>query len=554
MLLFFFCVINKMYYFCGQNTYDMRRFLFLTLGFCVLALSVQAAPPLRFLNPMNVSEGTQPIMSHRVPVFPEGGYCASQSLIGEGNYLQHSGSPRILTILAGFQDLGFTVNDPVQAFSQYLNGDTQVDLGNMNQLNIASVRQYFEISSHGQFSPQFDIVGPVTLPQKMRYYGGSNRNGSDENFYAFCQDAVGQVKDLVNDWSVYDNDSDGRIELVCVIFAGYGQNQGGADSAMWAKASYMNQKLNDSLLITRFNCCCELFNPSKSDKYDYSQYINGTGVFIHEFSHCMGLPDLYATTSRAYVNNQGMESWSIMDYGLYNCNGFAPSAYTAWEQEVMGWTEIEPIDSTQVTTITMLPLIEGGKAYKFVNSNNDCDYIVMENIQKRGLNTYSNGHGMLVYHVDYPYPSVKMNDSPNNTPGHPSVAVVPAGGLLISSFLRGSGRQYSSKEWKESIASSPFPGTGNVTELYDQMQLPNYCFYHDDTKISTGFRISDISENSSLGYVDFTASYGEMSGIDNVILPQSAPHHPVYDLQGRHIQGRLKAGVYFRQGKKVLVK
>ena len=100
--------------------------------------------------------------------------------IGNGKYLQHSGTRRVLTILAAFQDVDFTVNDPVRAFNQYLNGEEQEDLGNHNQMNVASVRQYFETSSHDQFSPQFDVVGPVTLPQKMAYYGGKDKSGKDD--------------------------------------------------------------------------------------------------------------------------------------------------------------------------------------------------------------------------------------------------------------------------------------------------------------------------------------------------------------------------------------
>lgn len=473
--------------------------------------------------------------------------------IGEDDYLPHLGSPRVLTILAAFQDLGFTVNNPEEAFNQYLNGDKQEDFGNFNHLNVASVRQYFETCSHGRFSPQFDIVGPVTLPHNIRYYGGNNPNdGSDDRFGDFCRDAISQVQELVSDWSVYDNDKDGRIELVCVIFAGFGQNQGGADSTIWAKASHLNMELDDQLFINRFNCCSELFYPS------YPDIINGTGVFIHEFSHCMGLPDLYATTSDAYVNNQGMETYSIMDYGLYNRNGFAPSPYNAWEQEVMGWTEIEDVSSLmkdgKCQVADILPLIEGGKAYKLVNSDNDRDYIVMENVQQRGLNQYADGHGLLVYHVDYPYESIKMTDSPNSHPGHPAVAAVPAGGLLISSYLRGSDNQYTWDEWKESMASTPFPGFMDVTSLTAQMQLPNYCFYNGDTVLPIGLMLSNITEDEESGSIGLTISPDETLGIHEARWKKNDEDSPMYDLQGRQIHGRLMPGVYVTHGKKIVVR
>lgn len=540
----------------AAETYELMTMkkLFLIAISClqlVLTIEVLAAPPLRVLMPMRLADGSMVMPSDVSMASAAEGCCASPAMIGVGSYLQHTGSPRILTILAAFQDVGFTVNDPVKAFDQYLNGNKQEDLGNMNHMNVASVRQYFNTCSYGNFTPQFDVVGPLTLPQNMAYYGGKNNKGSDDRFSDFCRDALELAKDIVSDWSIYDNDKDDRIELVCVIFAGYGQNQGGADSSIWAKASYQNIKVNDTQRISRFNCCPELFHPQ------YPDYINGTGVFIHEFSHCMGLPDLYATTSTAYVNNQGMETFSIMDYGLYNRNGFAPCPYNAWEQEVMGWTKIEELKPTadcQQQVSDLLPLIEGGKAYKLVNADNDRDYIVMENIQKRGLNTYSAAHGLLVYHVDYPYNTVNMTDAPNSNPGHPGVAVVPANGTLISSYLRGSGKKYTNEEWKESLSSSVFPGPENVTALTSQMQLPNYCFWNSSKAKETNYMLNSISENEGTGTVSFIVASDNTSSIDDVRWLRPDDSHVVYDLQGRKIQGSMKPGIYIVDGKKIYVK
>lgn len=531
----------------------MKKLFLIAISCLQLAfnIGVLAAPPLRVLTPMRLADGSMVMPSDVTMASTAEGCCASPAMIGVGSYLQHTGSPRILTILAAFQDVGFTVNDPVKAFDQYLNGNKQEDLGNMNHMNVASVRQYFNTCSYGNFTPQFDVVGPLTLPQNMAYYGGKNKTGSDDRFSDFCRDALELAKDIVSDWSTYDNDKDDRIELVCVIFAGYGQNQGGADSSIWAKASYQNIKVNDTQRISRFNCCPELFHPQ------YPDYINGTGVFIHEFSHCMGLPDLYATTSTAYVNNQGMETFSIMDYGLYNRNGFAPCPYNAWEQEVMGWTKIEelkPTADSQQQVSDLLPLIEGGKAYKLVNADNDRDYIVMENIQKRGLNTYSAAHGLLVYHVDYPYNTVNMTDAPNSNPGHPGVAVVPANGTLISSYLRGSGKKYTNEEWKESLSSSVFPGPENVTALTSQMQLPNYCFWNSSKAKETNYMLNSISENEGTGTVSFIVASDNPSSIDDVRWLKADGSKTVYDLQGRRIQGCLKAGIYIVDGKKIYVK
>lgn len=531
----------------------------------VLAVGMKAAPPLRGLVPMLTGTTVSPTTRHPSPITllaSDVTCCPSSraSSVSGGSYLQHEGSPRVLTILAAYQDVGFIVNEPVKAFDQFLNAGKQENLGNSNHLNVASVRQYFETCSHGRFTPQFDVVGPVVLPHPLAYYGGSKNDGSDDRFGDLCQDAMTQAKPLVSDWSQYDNDGDGKVEMVCIIYAGYGQNQGGADNTVWAKAGYQGRLVDRSLSISYFNCVPELFAPEKGtdangNPYDYSQYINGTGVFIHEMSHCMGLPDLYATRSRAYVNNQSMGAWSVMDYGLYNRNGFAPCPYTAWELEVMGWTEIEEVrEVKEVREIKdLLPLTEGGKAYKLVNSHNDRDYIVMENVQQRGLNRYAYGHGLLVYHVDYPYTYVNMVDAPNNNPGHPSVAVVPAGGMLISNYLYGEDDSpYTRDEWKESVTSAVFPGTKQVTKLTDDMAWPNYCFYDGNTKTSVGYMLSGIAEHTETGTVSFSIVDGT-TGIECIStgFPPGG-NRKVYDLQGREVMNPTR-GIYIVQGKKKVV-
>ena len=122
----------------------MKKLFLIAISCLQLALTIEAlaAPPLRVLMPMRLADGSvvMPASVNMAPLSLEG-CCAAPAMIGEGSYLQHTGSPRILTILAAFQDVGFTVNDPVKAFEQYLNGDKQEDLGNQNQLNMSSVRQ-----------------------------------------------------------------------------------------------------------------------------------------------------------------------------------------------------------------------------------------------------------------------------------------------------------------------------------------------------------------------------------------------------------------------------
>ena len=430
-------------------------------------------------------------------------------------YFPHSGTPRVLIILAAYQDKAFTVANPVMSFEQYFNSEAeQVTYSNNEGRNYCSVAQYFKLSSGGQFTPQFDIVGPVTLPHDMAYYGGSTAGGSDEKFVQLCTDACEQVKEQV-DFSLYDNDGDGVAELIYVLHAGLGENTGGPAESMWAKCGSLGITVNGTK-ITFGGCHSELFRGTT---------INGIGVFCHEFSHGMGLPDLYPTVSGAARNsaNQSMQSWDIMDYGLYNENvvtddagathrysSYAPAAYTAWEREVMGWTTIQPL-SPATSAYSLTPLLDGGTAYKIQNPKKENEYIVLENIQQQGLNNGARGHGLLAYHVDYANSTVKMGDSPNNTAGHPRVAVIPSGGIAISTYITyksteqpSSTKPYSEAEWKASHAATPFPGTAGILRLTDEQQLPNFNFYNTEANDGlVGHGLFNITEEA-----DGTVTFG----------------------------------------------
>ncbi len=471
----------------------------------------------------------------------------AMTISSTGGYLPHKGTTRVLTILAAFQDSTFTINEPVQAFEQYLNGEEQTDLGNKNHNNLMSVQQYFKTCSHGQFSPQFDIVGPVTLPHELAYYGGTSGTGGDDKFSTFCRDAVTQVKDMIPDWTVYDNDGDGKAELVCIIYAGYGQNQGGGVETLWARASRQNIEVSKDFKINFFNCSPEHLYPVNSidaQGVAMKDYINGTGVFIHEMSHCMGLPDLY-NTNKKFCSDQGMESWDVMDNGCYNRNSFAPCAYTAWEQEVMEWKEMETVTASQHIS-GLLPLVEGGTAYKIPNTAKENEYIVIESVMKRGINQYAYGSGLLVYHVDYPSSKVNMLDGPNNEIGHPRVAVVPASGLFLNAGLCGKDKDYTDAQWRASMGSAVFPGTDQVTSLTSDMNLPNYYFYDDDdATLPVGFDLYDITESADGVSFDI-----RVSGADDIHAPlvTTTSDQDYYTLQGVRVAVPTKGNIYIHQG------
>lgn len=473
----------------------------------------------------------------------------------------HTGSPKALVILAEYPDKRFSLTDPKRSFEQYLNkieGD-QEDFGAYEHRNAGSVRQYFSDMSNGTFTPQFDVAGPVTLPQNMEYYGGTNSSGSDEKVSQMIIDACELVKDKV-DFSQYDNDGDGYIDLVYVIYAGYGQSMGAANNTVWAKATYVTsgQQYNGKTLYR-----AGVNNELLGNEYAFNgeARITGLGLFIHEFSHCLGLPDFYATrsTSAAY-DNQGMEDWSVMDNGLYKYNGWIPTAYTAWEREAMGWLEIDDINTPQQLKMESIDL--GGKAYRIKNNANANDYLIIQRIQNRYWNERLGDpsqklDGLLVYHVDYKESDFSISyNNVNNNVGHPYMAIVPADGLLVSSYKISNAAEpaegeYTTAQYRTQLMGDVYGDAtlSGVSHFLQTADIPNSAWWTEGSNVNIyNIHLTDDGDM----YIDFNKEFAT-AGINGTTADKTS--NCIYNINGTRMHDDIRLlpkGIYIVNGKKVV--
>lgn len=476
------------------------------------------------------------------------------------NYVPHKGSPRILTILVNFADSAITVKQPKKAFQQFFNQEgTLDDLGNGNYRNHGSVSQYFHDMSGGLFRPKFDIYGPVTLPKAMEYYGKSPESSSSgEKSIDLVNDALSLIVDSVADASVYDNDGDNLIDCVYIIYAGIGQNYGGGANTVWAKTGAANGTFK-GLKLNWYSMASEL-SPIAVSNTDPTLMITGVGVTCHEFSHALGLPDIYPTTTSARVNNQEMEYWDLMDGGEYVSNGYRPTAYTAWEKTQMEWPVTTQTLKESATGIQMDKTTEqGGVVYKIQNDEEPLEYFLLENIQKQGWNRSLPGHGLLVYHVnEVGNTNIYINTKLNNEAGKPGMAVVPADGECLSSYIKANSNKY-----LESHKGDPYPGTSNVTALNDNMNIPNFYWYAgtnpksatNNTFHKVDKALANIAEENGVITFDFISSYA--TGIREVSTNHATTDGIVYSINGQRLGTSVKTlqpGIYVRNGKKFVVK
>ena len=308
------------------------------------------------------------------------------------SYFPHKGSPRALVLLVQFQDVKFKSKDPVATFNHYLNGkkgeampeaDKEVFITNENYCqNYGSVQQYFADMSDNQFTPQFDVVGPVTVSKISAYYGKNGvDDGSDTNYPQMIKEACQQVDAKVN-FADYDSDDDGYVDLVYVIYAGYSESiSGNSSDCLWPKSGTVGVGTYDGKKVKRFGINNELNNKpedTKNGKY----YINGIGLFCHEFSHTLGLPDIYPTNGIT-DHNQSPEYWDVMDMGSYQANGYQPIPYSPWEKSIVGWKQPTLLSDTEAQQITLEPYDKASDAFKII-ANSQGEYLLLQNIRNEG--------------------------------------------------------------------------------------------------------------------------------------------------------------------------
>ena len=479
-------------------------------------------------------------------------------------FFPHTGNPRVLVVLAEFADEKFSVADPRATFEQYLNSmeNSQRELGNGESSNTGSVKKYFHDNSYGQFSPEFDIVGPITLPKNMSIYGA----GRNDRMDLFIPDVCNAIRDSV-DFTLYDANGDNILALLSVIYAGYSANiTGNSSNCIWPKSGTQVHTLKDGISTNRYGVNGELNGyPNVFTSPPYKR-VNGIGMFLHEFSHCMGLPDLYPTVSAAQIDNQALEYWSLMDGGENLRNGWAPTAYTAWERESMGWMEIEELEND--TTITLLPIdTEGGKAFRIRNTNDvtNKEYFILENIQQKGWNARQYGHGLLVFHIDYDSVAFSVyplgTNTVNNTPGSPRMTIVPADGLLGTSYNKGKvmpwgtgeGGTVTSSDYNNQHKGDPYPGNTNRTSLTKEDETVNYPVYTSD---KMDWALIDIKEEN--GAVTFTFLRDKTTSRISDMLEKEGRRYNTdswYTLDGRQLAlPPTQKGVYLHGQRKVIIR
>ena len=350
------------------------------------------------------------------------------------------GNFRGLVLLVEFNDCSFSRSDVVEFYQNMINQHNYTGYlnedGTTNSYGrfTGSVRDYFFDNSYETFDPHFDVVGPIKIPYSVNYAQQTYQ------MRPLLKAALDSANSRVN-YNDYDLDNDGRVDIFYVIFAGVGSNTGEASQHVWPHASYLWPTISyNGIKLARYACSCELYSQ------DYN-ILDGIGTMCHEFSHVLGLPDLYDTNYEEDGQAVSPSTYEIMDGGGYNNYGRTPAGYSGYDKYSLGFAPANVI--TQTGSYSLNALSSYQEIYKIPSPVNN-EFFLLENRQKSGKwDAYIPGHGMMVARVDSTDASVWTDNNVNDNPSHLYYEILRAGNATDG----------------EGTASDPFPGSKGVTMI-----------------------------------------------------------------------------------------
>lgn len=325
------------------------------------------------------------------------------------------GTKKGLIILVQFTDSKFKSGHDLALYKRIANDANYSD----NNFK-GSIKDYFKAQSHGMFELDFDVVGICQLQHPYAYYGKNNSQKEDVKPGQMVAEACLWAHEHGINFSKYDWNGDGEVDQVFVLYAGHGEASYKDANTIWPHMYYLSasdygKSLSlDGVTVDTYACSSELNGDGNLD---------GIGTFCHEFSHCMGFPDLYDTS---YAGWFGMGDFDLMCSGSYNGDSKCPAGYSAYEKAECGWLTLKDMTNIEQETsiVGVQPMSADGDAYIIKNKGHEDEYYILENRQKTGWDSYLPASGLMITHVDYnadiwdwnmPNTSGKYEDANGNT-------------------------------------------------------------------------------------------------------------------------------------------
>ena len=382
------------------------------------------------------------------------------------------GTRRMLLILVEFSDYSFkkSKND----FDKLMNQLNYTDGG-----RYGSVRDYYKENSFDQLDLVTDVVGIYRLSNKRSYYGANEGSSRDKNPQAMALEAITKANADV-DFTKYDNDNDGIVDGIHIIFAGPGEEAGGGGDCIWSHSSTVTTTV-DGKSTSHYSCSPEIRGSGGSN-------ISHIGVVCHEVAHVLGTKDFYDTNYGTDGEYPGTGDWDIMGTGCWNGEGACPAHFNPFTK-IYDYAWAVPIEVSNTYSAKLEAHTKNG--FVQINTRVSDEFFLLEYKQQRGFDSKIPGHGLMIYRASENLYGKEFNiiNSSHRQQFYPIVAnssyAIPTEDPSSYGIVNSS--------------AAPFPGTDGVTEFTDY-SIPSMKSWN---KYTTKLPITSIAENASEGYVTF---------------------------------------------------
>lgn len=309
--------------------------------------------------------------------------------------LPTTGTVHVLALLVEFPDNLHTV--PAAVIDSMLFGD-----GSPANYPKESLRRYYLRSSYGQLDIQGTTLGWYTALHNRDYYV--------DDAALLIQEILGYYDSQGHDFSVYDNDGDGQIDVFNVFWTG---EVGEWASFWWGWASYFSSWGDANYSV----------DGKTLGRFTWQWEDNTPRVVIHETGHALGLPDYYDYDDTVGPDG-GLGSMDIMSGSWGDHNG-----YSKW---MLGWLTPQFVTGPATSSLSLPTSATSASGTVVIGAgagSPNGEFFVVQNRTRTGNDSNLPGDGLLIFHVDSRLGCDGMEPMFNNTDTeHKLISLVEADG------------------------------------------------------------------------------------------------------------------------------
>lgn len=393
------------------------------------------------------------------------------------------GTRRVLVILMSFQDVRFSKekSDFDALFNQR---------GYNEDGAIGSVADFYDAASYGQLQLACDIYGPYMAKNPMIYYGGNGKIGGDKAPEALFMEAIANVHNEA-DFSQYDSDNDGVVDNVHIIFAGYGEEAGANENAIWShELTFQNSYEQYGAKFDRYSCAPEL-------RGNRGNGISRIGPHCHEIGHALGAMDFYDTDYETGGGYSGTGMWDVMASGSWNEDGVCPADFNPYVKAYnYGWCKVQML--TDNSSVEVAPSFSDNTVFR-INTPHENEFFLIENRQQESFDSAIPGHGLLLLHIGSDIESRSQNNTINVSYPQSCYIVCASNTYRLPTNNAASYGDINSE-------GCPFPGKAQNVVFNCNSTPAALCNNGDNA----GFSLSAITEKEN-GMVSFLLDFENMN-------------------------------------------